>query len=54
MKNRVRIIVWGLVSLSAGYLYLLAGTTPMSQNIIIKEEPVIDIEMEQGRTNHRL
>ena len=50
MKNRVRIIVWGLVSLSAGYLYLLAGTTPMSQNIIIKEEPVIDIEMEQGRT----
>jgi uncharacterized protein YkwD len=50
MKNRVRIIVWGLVSLSAGYIYLLAGATPMSSNIIIKEEPVIDIELEQGRT----
>ncbi len=50
MKNRIRITVWGLVSLSAGYVYLLAGTTPISQNIIIREEPLIDIELEQGRT----
>ena len=50
MKNRIRITVWGLVSLSAGYVYLLAETTPIGQNIIIKENPLIDIEMEQGRT----
>ncbi|SFV50448.1 putative periplasmic protein [hydrothermal vent metagenome] len=54
MKNMIRISVWGLVSLSAGYIYLLAGTTPLSQNIIIKEEPLLDIDMEQRRTLHYL
>ncbi|NEW61750.1 CAP domain-containing protein [Sulfurovum sp. bin170] len=54
MKNIIRISVWGLVALSAGYVYLLAGTTPLGQNIIIKEEPLLDIDMEQRRTLHYL
>jgi uncharacterized protein YkwD len=54
MKNKVRVTVWGLLILSAGYVYLLAETTPVGQNIIIKEEPIMDSDMEKRRTLYYL
>jgi len=50
MKNFIRITIWGLVTLSVGYVYLLAEATPLSQRIIIKENPLIDSDMESKRT----
>ena len=54
MKNFVRITIWGVVSISVGYVYILAETTPLSQRIIIKEEPIIDSDWESKQTLHYL
>jgi hypothetical protein len=50
MKSFVRITVWGLVSLSVGYVYLLAEATPLKPRIIIKENPLIDGDIESKKT----
>ncbi|HIP41236.1 MAG TPA: CAP domain-containing protein [Campylobacterales bacterium] len=45
-KQTVHTMIMGLLTLFAGYLYLVADTPPI-QKIIIKEDPLLDIVVEE-------
>ncbi|NOZ90297.1 MAG: CAP domain-containing protein [Epsilonproteobacteria bacterium] len=49
MKNIIHTIVMGLLTLFSAYLYLLADTPSISQKIIIKENPTVEIYKEQNK-----
>ncbi|MCK4442744.1 MAG: CAP domain-containing protein [Sulfurovaceae bacterium] len=49
MKNTIHTIIMGLLTLFSIYLYLLVNK-PITQKIVIKENPSIDIQIEQKRT----
>jgi uncharacterized protein YkwD len=53
MKNTIHAIIMGLLTLFSAYLYLLADA-PIPQKIIIKENPTIDINMEEKQSLYYL
>jgi len=48
MKNTIHAIIMGLLTLFSAYLYILADA-PIPQKIIVKENPSIDIPVEQKK-----
>ena len=52
-KQTVHTTIMGLLTLFAGYLYLVADTPPL-QKIIIKEDPLLDIVVEEQKTLYYL
>jgi uncharacterized protein YkwD len=49
MKNIIHTTIMGLLTLLSIYLYVLSGT-PIRETIIVKEEPLIDVELEERET----
>lgn len=49
MKNTIHTVIMGLLTLLSAYLYLLADTPSISQRVIIKENPTVDIDVEQKK-----